>query len=252
MMIRLALIFFIIPLLAATSITSASADDHVLNVDLAQDNVEVTTGFSGTDLALYGVKNKNGDVAVILHGPQKDMVVRRKARVMGAWLNRSSLKFEDIPQFYDMALSKPAQDLLPPQILKEQRIGPKALRFEPARKNITPDKKRTFQDALIRNKQNDGLFPKQAKNITHISDTFFKVLLHMPSNVPTGQYVIETFLIENQKIIDKRVTNIRVENVGFSAAVAEFAHSYAFLYAITVLFAAVLAGWLSNAVRKTK
>ena len=74
----------------------------------------------------------------------------------------------------------------------------------------------------------------------------------MPSNLSTGAYVVDTYLIENEKVIDKRVTNLKVAHVGVNAGMHKFAYSYSFAYAILVVFIAVFAGWFSNAVRRKK
>ncbi len=227
-----------------------AAQEHVLTVDLAQSHVDITTGFDGASLSVFGVKNQSGDVVVVLRGPEQDFVVRQKERVGGAWLNRRSVLFHDVPQFYDYATNADVTPLLPVHRLKEEKIGPEALRFVPVEEGLSPEDIKVFQDSLIRNKQSQRLFPLAPKDIVFLSDTFFKTQFYVPSNVPTGHYVIETFLIDNQRIVDKRVTNLRVGQVGFSAGIYQFAHSYPFAYAMVVIVIAVLAGWLSNAVRR--
>lgn len=231
---------------------SSFAQSRSLTVDLAQENVDITTGFDGGNLILFGEKSRGGDVAVVLFGPKKDFVVRQKKQVAGAWLNSRRIKFADVPVFYDVAMSVKEEDLLPPKILKEERIGLGSLKFSPKNENLKDSDKVLFQNALLRNKQAEGLFPSAAKDVDFLSDTFFKATLHVPANVPTGQYVIKTYLIKDKKIVDRRLTNVTVAQVGFSAGVYQFANSYAFVYALLTVFIAVWAGWLSNAVRKRK
>lgn len=228
------------------------AQDHTLTVDLAQDHVDITTGFDGAYLTLFGVKNDDGDVVVVVRGPERDFVVRQKQQVAGAWVNRKSMTFEDVPEFYDFAASGDVEKLLPENRRIEEKIGFAALKFEPSKHNVEADEKALFQEALIRNKQQEGLFPVTAKEIVFLSDMFFKTQLYVPSNVPTGHYVIETFLIHKNKIVDKRVTNLKVAQVGFSAGIYQFAHSYSLAYSLVIIVIAALAGWLSNAVRRKR
>ncbi len=42
-----------------------------LTVDLASDHVDITTGFNGTGLELFGVKPEGGDIAVVVSGPKR-------------------------------------------------------------------------------------------------------------------------------------------------------------------------------------
>ena len=226
------------------------AHDANLTVDLAQDFVDITTGFNGAHLTLYGVKGAEQGVAVVVKGPTGDVLVRQKKRVAGAWMNRESLRFKNVPQFYDYALSSDQEKFLNQTQTKEIGLGFDALKFLLSDEGVSDENKKTFQDALLRNKQSAKLFPTHAKDIILLSPTFFKTQLYVPPNVPTGNYSVETFLIGNGKVIDKNVTSIRVAQVGFSAGIYQFAHNHALAYGISIVVIAAFAGWLSNAVRR--
>ena len=242
-------VFFIFVLVLFSS-ADLWAQGNVLTVDLAQDHVDITTGFDGAHLSLFGVKNNGGQVAVVIKGPLRDALVRKKSSILGAWMNRQSLKYEDVPGFYDYALSDAEDNILSADLRREAGIGFEALKFSPEKSKLKPDALKEFQQALVRNKQAEKLFPVVPKDVVFLSDTFFKTEFYVPSNVPIGQYVIETFLIKDGNILDKRVTNVRVAQIGFSSGVYRFAHSYSFAYALIIVFIAVVAGWLSNVVRK--
>ena len=226
------------------------AQDNMLTVDLAQDYVDITTGFDGAQLSLFGVKKQGGQVAVVIKGPSKDALVRKKQSVGGIWMNSASIRFEDVPQFYDFALSDAEENILSEAARKEAGIGFAYLKYDPEDEKTKAEEKEVFQRALVRNRQTDGLFPLEARKIIFLSDTFFKTEFYVPPNVPTGQYVIETFLIEGQKIVDRRTTNVKVAQVGFSSVIYRFANEYSMAYALGIVLIAVLAGWLSNAVRR--
>jgi len=242
---------FAVLLVCITLVQPVLAKESVLTVDLAESNVDISTGFDGARLALFGVKGKDGHVAVVIKGPAKDALVRKKQSVAGVWMNRDALRYKDVPQFYDYALSDAEGNILNPDLRKDAGIGFEALKFSPHdSEDIKPEALKAFQQALVRNKQASGLFPIEPKDIVFLSDTFFKTEFYVPSNVPTGDFTIETFLIDGERIIDRNVTNVRVAQVGFSSAVDAFADSYSFLYAMVIVFIAVVAGWLSNAVRR--
>lgn len=242
--------FFLFIAVVVSLSFSAYAQDSALTVDLAEDHVDITTGFDGAQLSLFGVKKNGGQVAVVIKGPNKDALVRKKRSVGGIWMNRSSLRFKDVPQFYDFALSDAEDNILSDELRREAGIGFSSLKFDAVKNKFKADEQKDFQRALVRNKQTAGLFPLEAKNIIFLSDTFFKTEFYVPPNVPTGQYVIETFLINNNRIVDKRTTNVKVAQVGFSSAIYRFANMYSLAYAMGIVLLAVLAGWLSNAVRR--
>lgn len=221
-----------------------------LTVDLASDHVDITTGFNGSHLILFGVKDMKGDVAIVLRGPERDMKVRKKSRVMGLWLNTEHMQFEDIPAFYDFALGKKAAAGKDERsFLKENGVGLDALVFEP--EGAVPDREhiRHFQEALIRNKQVQGLFPVHAKPITFLNDNFFKTTMYLPSNVPAGDYTIQTILYRNNKVLDIAKTNLRVAPVGLNAKVYDFAVHHALVYGLICICIALLSGWLINVIR---
>ena len=226
------------------------ASDNVLTVDLAQDHVDITTGFDGAQLSLFGVKKHGGQVAIVVKGPSRDALVRKKSSVGGIWMNRSSLRFKDVPQFYDFALSDAEENILTDDLRRDAGIGFASLKFDPVKNGYEEEERKAFQRALVRNRQVAGLFPLEAKDIIFLSDTFFKTEFYVPPNVPMGQYVIETFLISKGRIVDKRTTNVRVAQVGFSSIIYRIANSHSLAYAVGIVLLAVLAGWLSNAVRK--
>jgi len=225
------------------------AGEAFLSVDLAEDRVDISTAFDGAYLSLFGVKEKDGQVTVVVRGPKKDMVVREKKRTGGVWMNRQSVQYKDVPQFYDFALSDAEDSILDAETRKAAGIGFEALKFSTDEKLSEQDHK-NFQQALVRNKQEEGLFPFEAKDIVFLSDTFFKTRFYVPANVPVGEFVIETFLIDDGAILDRHSTQVKIAQVGFSSGVYRFAHSYSFAYAIFIIMIAVVAGWLSNAVRQ--
>ena len=229
---------------------SAFAHEAGLTVDLAQDSVDITTGFDGARITLFGVKDDAGHVAVVIRGPKKDVLVRKKNSVFGIWMNSASVRYEDVPQFYDFALSDKEENLLDAETRKLYGIGLGALKFKPDDDALKPSEVEPFSKALVRNKQVEGLFPVEAQDIIFMNDVFFKTEFYIPANVPVGDYVVETFLIDGGNVLDKSETQVRVAQVGFSSNVYQIAHVHSLLYGLGIVFIAVLAGWLSNAVRQ--
>lgn len=221
-----------------------------LTVDLASDHVDITTGFNGSNLILFGVKDMKGDIAIVLRGPERDMTVRKKNRFLGLWLNTEYMRFEDVPVFYDFALGKKTVTNREERaFLRENGIGLDALVFEP--EGAVPDRERIrhFQEALVRNKQAQNLFPAQPKDITFLNNNFFKTTIYLPSNVPAGDYVIQTVLYRNNKVLDIAETKLRVAPVGLNAQVYDFAVNHSLVYGLICVCIALLAGWLINVIR---
>lgn len=228
------------------AVAPVRAGAESLTVDLAKDHVDITTGFTGAELVLFGMAEEGADVAVVIRGPRKDVIVRQKGRFLGAWLNREGMTFEDVPLFYDYALSRPEDEFMDEASRHNHEIGLSGLPFKPQSGRYHKEMVEEFEKALIRNRQAIGLFPQEPRTVSFLNSQLFKVVMHVPANVPTGTYEIQTFLVKGKDVKEVRTTKLTVAQVGFSAGVYKFSHSYAFSYALLCLSFAVFAGWFSN------
>jgi len=214
----------------------------MLNISLAEKSIDITTGFDGARIILYGTRKAAGDIAVIIRGPDQNMVVRRKARLLGIWMNSKSVTFKDVPGYYDLALSRPARDIAPFNMLHRYNIGLDALDFE-TDDSEDPELVSAFREALIRNQQGKGLFPMEAQPINFIEENFFKISFDLTSNVPAGSYKIDAFLIRDEAVIDVKTVELKVAQNGFSAGIFLFAHNQSLAYSVILVLMAVFFGW---------
>lgn len=225
----------------------ARAETHPLNLDLAQDHVNITAGFTGSTLSIFGTRQGWGDIVVVLEGRSGDSIVRRRENVAGAWVNRSWLKFKDIPVYYDFANSRPSEKgLLPAKELYSNHIGLDSFKLKMENNQYDAESTKEFQNALIRNRQDRSLFPLQQQKVSFIDDNFFRVDFHLPSNVPHGEYTVRAMLIRDGKIVHEIERSMTVAQIGFSSNVYWLAHDHSLLYGVLCVFVACVAGWLSN------
>ena len=235
------ILFFMIGILFFVPYANAQPPG-MLNIDLAEKSIDITTGFDGARIIVYGIRKQQGEIAVIIRGPEQNMVVRRKARLLGIWMNNKSVSFNDVPGYYDLALSLPARDIAPFALLHRNNIGLDALDFQ------TDDSEdaelvSSFREALIRNQQGKGLFPLEAKPVEFIDDNFFKVYFDLTSNVPAGIYRVDAFLIRDESIVDVKTVELKVAQNGFSAEIFLFAHNQSLVYAVLAVLMALFFGW---------
>ena len=92
-------------LLALLLACARDAAAQPLVADLSSHEISITTGFSGTELLLFGATEGEGDIVVVVRGPAGPATVRRKSRVLGIWINTDSVRFEGVPSFYRVASS---------------------------------------------------------------------------------------------------------------------------------------------------
>ena len=129
---RLPLALFALLLTATAGLRPAGAVEPLV-ADLSDHLVAITTGFTGTELLLFGSIDEDGDVIVVVHGPTSGITVRKKDRVAGVWVNRESLGFEEAPSFYHVAMTEGAASGLPEPVLRRHQIGTDFIRMVPVR-----------------------------------------------------------------------------------------------------------------------
>lgn len=239
-------VVFAMVLFCALAARAQFMAESPLAIDLAQDHVDITLGFNGADLVLFGTRKREGDIAVVIRGPEVPAVVRRKGQVLGVWMNTRAVTFRNVPAYYDLALSRHEAEIGAPQALRDNRIGLNTLDFRPDTR-VDKEIVEAFQEALIRNRQVQGYFPLEPRRINFMSNDFFRADFWVPPNVPTGDYVVQTYLIDEGEILDRRETRLRVAQVGFNAQVYAFARQQGFLYGLAAVVLAVVAGWASYA-----
>jgi uncharacterized protein (TIGR02186 family) len=215
-----------------------------LDIDISEPNLEITTGFTGDTLTLFGTAKPRGDIVILVKGPRKDIAVRRKANVMGLWLHGRSMTFRDVWGYYNIASSKPIADIASPDIQAQYNMGLNSLAFIPKDKEKQNDISR-FTEALIQNKQLSGLYALTPNAVDFLNDSLFKTTIHMPANVPLGDYEIEAFLLRNGQLIDQETHPFNIAQVGIAANVHDFAYDRPFLYGVSVILLALLSSLIA-------
>jgi uncharacterized protein (TIGR02186 family) len=242
-MMRLALVLAALgALLSDAAVHPAHA--QALVADLTSHLIAITTGFTGTDVVLFGAIESDGDVIVVVRGPETPVEVRRKERTLGIWFNRSEMTFAEVPGFYAIASTRPIEQLARPEVLERNQIGLDHLALEPVDPIGQVD---PFRKALIRNKQREGLFPVAAGTVTFVgSRRLFRTTVSFPSNVPTGSYQVSVFLMRNGQVQGAQTTPLLVSQLGLSADMVDFAYRRSLAYGIIAVVVAVMAGWLGS------
>ena len=241
---RLSQIFLFTALLAALSSASTSRAEPLI-ADLSDHLVAITTGFTGTELLLFGSIEEDGDVIVVVHGPPTNVTVRRKERVAGIWMNRASMTFDETPSFYYVAMTEGATEGLPLPVLHRHQIGAQNVRMIPP-EDADPADVENFRTSLIRNQQAHGLYSTAPGTIQKRGQRLFRTTVHFPANVPIGTYVIETLLARNGEIHSGQTTPLFVSKVGAGAQIFRIANSFPALHGILAIVVAMAAGFAAN------
>ena len=126
-MIRL-LSFMTLSVLAFVQTVSAS-EEVVLG--LSKDEIAITATFDGSDILVFGAVKRETpipdgpplEVVVAVSGPSEPVVVRRKSRKFGIWVNTSSVVSDSAPSFYAVGTSGPLQEVMNDTADLEHRVS---------------------------------------------------------------------------------------------------------------------------------
>lgn len=222
-----------------------------LIADLSEHQIQITTGFVGTDVLLFGTVEADSNVVVVVRGPEEETTVWRKGRYAGVWVNERRVVFERVPSFYAVRSSAPLEDIATPVTRMRHGMGAEFLRLR-SLDDISEGELKTFRAALIRNKERQGLFATGGEDISFLGGQLFRTRLHFPANVPTGFYDVEVFMMQDGRVTHAQTTPLIVRKAGLGADVFFFAYNYSAIYGIIAVVLAVAAGALAAFVfRKT-
>ncbi|MEE8188982.1 MAG: TIGR02186 family protein [Kiloniellales bacterium] len=231
-------------LLALSSPARATSD--VLVADLSRHLVAITTGFAGTDVLLFGAIEDKGDVVVIVRGPDRPMVMHRKSRVLGVWINTASMTFARAPSFYAVASSRPLAQIAAQTVLAREEMGIQYLRLDLPRAKASPNVAAEWRAGLIRNHQRDGLYKTEVGRVIFLGNRLFRAEFQLPANVPTGEYQVKVLLLQDGHVVKAQTTPLTVDKIGAEALVYNFAYEQSALYGIFAILVALMAGWLAH------
>lgn len=231
--------------IALSACSPPAARAEALVADLTSHLIAITTGFTGASVVLFGATDGPGDVVVAVRGPDREMTVRRKDRVAGIWVNTREITFANVPSFYAVAASRPMDDILSPAAAALYRLGITNLRLaaETPAPAVVVD---AFRVALERIQQRAGLFVGRSDKVDFLGDRLFRTTISFPSNVPTGTYLVEVFLVRDNDVVSGQTTPLVVSKVGVDAAVSEFSGRQPGFYGAIAVLTAVVAGWLAS------
>lgn len=227
----------IVSSLIAHLILAPEAQATPLVGDLSNYRISIDSGFNGTRIFLFGARNDNGDIVVVVRGPGKDYIVRKKESIGGIWVNRERMKFRGMPDFYAIATSKPLTEIAQANIFRGLNIG---------EENIVPAGGGAFSQAFLRFQHVRKLYVQQPEPVTFMGETLFKTTIEFPDNIPAGNYTAEIYLISDGEIVGMQSTPITVSKSGLDAFLYMYAHEFPLFYGFSAVVMALGVGWFAG------
>lgn len=222
--------------------------------DVSQRQINIQSGFTGSELLLFGAiiyprgvaPEGQIDVAVVLRGPARPITLREKQQIAGIWINADSSDFRSVPVYYAIASSRPLRNIVDSKTAAIYELGLDKLQLSPSGE-VDAKEQRRFSNGLVDLKQRNGLFRQEAGSVEITDQVLYRARLKIPSSVPVGTYVAETLLIRNGRVIvaDDNV-EVRVRKTGFEQLVTILAQDYSLFYGAMAVLVSLLLGWFAG------
>ena len=219
----------------------------LISADLADHSITINTSFSGRDVLLFGSTGGRGDIIVVVKGPRKDFKIRKKEKKFNIWMNNAFIHFRNVPSYYAVASNKPVEELLPAHIRKRHEIGPHeiSLDFEASSKEVALQVGE-YQSEMINLFQKKDLYFPTHNKIHYRVDGLFRTTLSFPAHVPTGQYDVEIYQVQDGRLISAQSTPLIIQKVGLEAWLYDWSIHNSIYYGIMAIFVALIIGWVST------
>ena len=222
--------------------------------DISTREISIQSNFTGIDIVLFGAIDFSRtpapdegpyDVIMVVRGPNQPIVVRRKERVAGLWMNGTSEHFSAVPGFYAVLSSRPFRAIASEEMLQSLGIGLANVDF--GRSDSGRPASGEFRAALIRLRRENELFEEADAGVSFLGRSLFRGSVELPVNVPIGRYTTQVFLFRDGKLLSESQSSLQVHKVGFERLVYLLAFRHPFLYgllAVAIAVGAGLIGWI--------
>ncbi len=240
---------------ASATFAQAQAIRETVEADVSTRSVAITSGYTGTEIIVFGtVENSRQpsaesgiyDVVVVVEGTPVPVVVRRKDRVAGLWINAKSIRFASFPSYYAIASTRPIDEIAEHAVLDKNEIGFGHVRMVPSgieRMTATDaDDVARFREAVVRLKQRDHLYVTAEYGVSFIGRSLFRSTITLPPNVPVGPLTARVYLLKDGQMLSSYTSKVELERTGIERFLHDAAYNWPVFYALSAIAVACLAG----------
>lgn len=212
-----------------------------LVADLSHHLIAIHTDFKGMDVVLFGSVENEAHIVVTVRGPSKNYFVQRKEKKAGIWVNRTGVRYYDVPSFFRVAADAPLEDILAPSAIHRHQLTAKAFEIDASKDFLSP-KYRLYKKALIEQLENLDFYGDEVERVKFLGPRLFRSILHFPSNIPPGIYQVHVYLVKEGEVVAAQSIPLNVNKVGLSSDLWTMAKNKPILYGLMAVFGALLLG----------
>jgi uncharacterized protein (TIGR02186 family) len=225
---------------------------------LSNDNVEITSSFSGERLSFFGTIAPDAGsnalepgpyhVVVTVLGPTQDRVAREMTHNFGVWLNTGEVRFADFPSYFHVLSSGRLTDITDVTTLTTNAILPEAHTISTGAEDWWNTA--IYGRELVRLMTEEGLFGVQENAVSFVAENVYSARLTLPSNAPPGPYLAISYVFRDGQIVARQSDSFAVRKIGFERFLALAAIQQPFFYGLICVVLALFTGWLGGVIFK--
>ena len=234
--------------LAALGLLCSPAGAERLIATVAPSKISISANYSGGHIVVFGAiadgktPSRSYDAVVTVTGPRQDLIVRRKERVLGVWINRTSRTYIAVPSFLAVSANRPFDAIASTETLRYRRIGLKHNIFL----DQSVDDDDAFQTNLIHARIDDGLYVEQPRGVSFVSPTVFRAEIPLPKSALIGAYKVNMEILADGVSVAEASSTFHVEKIGLAQFVVKSSLDNSLIYGLATMGMALLTGWIAS------
>lgn len=229
--------------------------EETIEIGLSTETIAIASNFGGTRLTIFGAldnadpliqRQGRYDIIVVLQGPARDLVVRKKERYLGVWINAISETFLSVPLAYSLASTRNLQDIADEKTFRQLSVGVQNFYLTPEEPADTSGNIPIFAEQLREMKIREGLYTQNIGAVEFISRTLFRASLNLSTNTPVGRYRVRALLFRNGVFLREANASLEIVKAGLEQSIYDAAHKHSLLYGLFAVFLAIITGWIGR------
>lgn len=240
------------PIALALSLLAAPAAAADIDIALADERVEVDTGFSGARLVLFGavtgIDNPSSlDMVSVIRGPDERFTIRQMQKNNLIWTPGPRHAVGPAPGLYLTYSTRPVDDIAPLPLQAEYRLDADYLDIPVAAHHSAPaENTALFRSAFLSEAEAAALYHVRTGGISFKKGALFTIDAGLPANTPVGDYEVAVYLFRNGEMIGSDKTALAVNRAGLERRIYEIAHQRPVSYGIFCVALSLLSGWIGS------
>lgn len=242
---------------AVSSPLSNNSDNEAVVTDSSKEKIEIGLTYHGEILEFFGsLGNTEADAVIVkLTSPAEKVKLNQKGRVGPLWMNVKQHEVENVPFMYKIHASQPIDSILTPQQQEELGIGFDALRkqlvIHTVKGERAPEDEQIIFEGLLKIKQSQNLYKIDDNARIQIKKgALFKHYFTFPPAAKEGDYIVETYLFKQGKLVGHSQDVIHVRKVGIGAKIARWSRERPKTYGIFAVLIALSVGLIVGTIFK--